>query len=81
MGSRFNNLPLQLSSFIGREPEIAAVKRMLASSRLVTLTGAGGCGKTRLALQAASDTHGNFGNSISPIPSGVYSHHPRRLHV
>jgi len=49
-----SNLPLQLSSFIGREREIAEVRRLLASSRLVTLTGAGGCGKTRLALEVAS---------------------------
>src|SRR5438105_1118020 len=50
-----NNLPLQLSSFIGREREIDEVKRLLASARLVTLTGAGGCGKTRLAIELATD--------------------------
>ncbi len=48
-----NNLPLPLTSFIGREREIEEVKRLLESSRLVTLTGAGGCGKTRLAIQVA----------------------------
>ncbi|HLO30079.1 MAG TPA: hypothetical protein VK249_13130, partial [Anaerolineales bacterium] len=50
-----NNLPIQLSSFIGRGREIAEVKRRLSESRLTTLTGAGGCGKTRLALQVAAD--------------------------
>jgi predicted ATPase/class 3 adenylate cyclase len=50
-----NNLPVQLTSFIGREKEIEEVKRSLSATRLLTLTGAGGCGKTRLALQVASD--------------------------
>jgi len=49
-----HNLPIQLTSFVGRELEIAEVKRLLARSPLVTLTGAGGCGKTRLALQVAA---------------------------
>ena len=46
-------LPLQLSSFVGRRRQIDEVTRMLKQSRLVTLTGAGGTGKTRLALQVA----------------------------
>lgn len=48
-----NNLPTQLSKFIGREKEIAQVKSRLAEFPLVTLTGSGGIGKTRLAIQAA----------------------------
>ena len=48
------NLPAQVSSFIGREAELAAVRALLAGSRLVTLTGAGGAGKTRLGLQVAA---------------------------
>ena len=48
------NLPAQVSSFIGREAELAAVRRLVGGSRLVTLTGAGGAGKTRLALQVAA---------------------------
>ena len=62
---RRSNLPIQLSSFIGREREIGQVKRLLASSRLVTLIGAGGCGKTRLAIEAAA--------AVGPeIPDGVW---------
>ena len=49
-----HNLPGQLTSFVGRDREISEIERLLASSRLLTLTGAGGCGKTRLALQVAA---------------------------
>src|SRR5262249_61544740 len=49
-----NNLPAQVSSFIGRDAELAAVRALVVGSRLVTLTGAGGAGKTRLALQGAA---------------------------
>jgi predicted ATPase/class 3 adenylate cyclase len=50
-----NNLPRQLTSFIGRERELHEVKRLLGEANLVTLTGVGGCGKTRLALQVAAE--------------------------
>ena len=50
-----NNLPRQLTSFIGREDEMAEVKRLLSTACLVTLTGAGGAGKTRLALRVGAD--------------------------
>jgi len=49
------NLPIPLTSFVGRQNEMAEVKRLLTTTRLLTLTGAGGCGKTRLALQVATD--------------------------
>src|SRR5207247_4941568 len=49
-----NNLPVQLTSFIGRENEMVEVRQLLATTRLLTLTGAGGCGKTRLALEIAA---------------------------
>jgi predicted ATPase/DNA-binding CsgD family transcriptional regulator len=55
-----NNLPVARSSFVGRERELAELGRLLVEERLVTLTGAGGCGKTRLAVQAASETLGQF---------------------
>ena len=50
-----HNLPSQLSRFVGREHEIGEVKRLLDMARLVTLSGSGGVGKTRLALQVASE--------------------------
>ena len=50
-----NNLPVQLTSFVGRERELAEVKRLLGSTRLLTLTGTGGTGKTRLSLQASAE--------------------------
>jgi predicted ATPase/DNA-binding NarL/FixJ family response regulator len=59
-----NNLPQQLTSFIGREQEIAEVRSLLALTRLLTLTGPGGCGKTRLALQMAA--------SLLDFPDGVW---------
>jgi predicted ATPase/DNA-binding SARP family transcriptional activator len=49
------NLPRQLTSFVGRERERADIASLLGRARLVTLTGPGGCGKTRLALEAAAD--------------------------
>lgn len=60
-----NNLPVQLSSFIGREQEIREIKHLLEHSRLVTLTGAGGTGKTRLALQVAAGL-------LHTFPDGVW---------
>src|SRR5215472_18626255 len=48
------NLPAELTSFVGHRGELAEVRRLLAASRLVTLTGPGGVGKTRLALRAAA---------------------------
>src|SRR5215207_834067 len=55
-----HNLPLELTSFIGREREIAEVNGLLAANRLLTLTGPGGCGKTRLALAVASEVVEQF---------------------
>jgi predicted ATPase/class 3 adenylate cyclase len=59
-----NNLPQQVSSFIGREKELEEVKALLEKSRLVTLTGSGGCGKTRLAVQAAADMLDGSGDGV-----------------
>jgi predicted ATPase/DNA-binding CsgD family transcriptional regulator len=54
------NLPVPLTSFIGREKEMADLVRLVNSARLVTLTGAGGCGKTRLALWLANEIKDKF---------------------
>ena len=59
-----HNLPVQNTSFVGRETEIAEVISLLDRSHLVTLTGAGGSGKSRLALQVAAETLDAFGNSV-----------------
>jgi transcriptional regulator with XRE-family HTH domain len=52
-GSAQHNLPASLTSFIGREQDLTEVAQRLTSARLLTLTGIGGCGKTRLALEIA----------------------------
>jgi predicted ATPase/class 3 adenylate cyclase len=56
LDARPNNLPPQLTSFVGRDGEIAEVRRLLGPTRLLTLTGAGGTGKSRLALRVAGET-------------------------
>ena len=61
---RPNNLPVQPTTFVGRE-EIDGARRLLASTRLLTLTGPGGTGKTRLALQLAAE-------ELDMFPDGVY---------
>jgi len=50
-----NNLPVQLTTFVARDAELAELVELMEHNRLVTLTGTGGCGKTRLALQSAAD--------------------------
>ncbi|WP_188189938.1 ATP-binding protein [Nonomuraea sp. SYSU D8015] len=55
-----DGLPAETTSFIGRRHEVATVKRLLADSRMVTLTGPGGVGKTRLALRVAADLRRGF---------------------
>jgi hypothetical protein len=62
-----NNLPQQLTSFIGRERELAEAAALLRNSRLLTLTGAGGCGKTRLALELAGQRFGDFSDGVWPV--------------
>jgi predicted ATPase/class 3 adenylate cyclase len=59
-----NNLPAQLATFIGRDRELAEVRDLVGSSRLVTLTGAGGCGKTRLGLQVAAELLDGSGDGV-----------------
>ncbi|MCB0727575.1 MAG: tetratricopeptide repeat protein [Ignavibacteriae bacterium] len=64
LDARPNNLPIQLTSFIGREKEMKFVKEELKNSRLLTLTGTGGAGKSRLSLQAAADLIDDFANGV-----------------
>jgi predicted ATPase/class 3 adenylate cyclase len=59
-----NNLPTQLAAFIGREKELSEVRALVKSCRLVTLTGAGGCGKTRLGLQLAAGLLDGSGDGV-----------------
>jgi predicted ATPase/class 3 adenylate cyclase/DNA-binding CsgD family transcriptional regulator/tetratricopeptide (TPR) repeat protein len=58
------HLPVQFTSFVGRETELNDVRQILADNRLVTLTGAGGVGKTRLAVQLAAEIAGGFGCGV-----------------
>jgi predicted ATPase/class 3 adenylate cyclase len=59
-----NNLPIQLTSFIGREREMAEARRLLQAARLLTLTGPGGTGKTRLSLQLAAEVAEMFPDGV-----------------
>jgi predicted ATPase/class 3 adenylate cyclase len=58
------NLPAQITSFIGREAELARVAEALGRTPIVTITGVGGVGKTRLAYRAASDARANFADGV-----------------
>jgi predicted ATPase/class 3 adenylate cyclase/DNA-binding CsgD family transcriptional regulator len=57
-------LPVQLTSFVGRQAELSQVHELLTQNRLVTLTGAGGAGKTRLAIEVAGRLSGEFGDGV-----------------
>lgn len=59
-----DNLPRPLTSFVGREHDLSALSTLLRSARLLTLTGVGGCGKTRLAREVAA-------NALAEFPGGV----------
>ncbi|MFJ9707988.1 BTAD domain-containing putative transcriptional regulator [Streptomyces sp. NPDC101234] len=63
-------LPVQLTRFVGREPELARIAALLADSRLVTLTGPGGAGKTRLAIEAAQHRPGAAFVELAPLTDG-----------
>jgi predicted ATPase/class 3 adenylate cyclase len=60
-----HNLPVQLSTFVGRQQELADIRRLLQQTHLLTLLGPGGTGKTRLMLEAAEEVIGDY-------PGGVY---------
>ena len=59
-----HNLPAQLTSFVGRQAEIAELRQLVAGNRLVTLTGAGGAGKTRLAVEVTSQLITEFSDGV-----------------
>src|SRR5215831_11464700 len=67
-GRRGSNLPTDLTSFVGRRPELREVKRLLTTTRLLTLTGSGGAGKTRLALRAAAEMSRGFPDGAWLVP-------------
>ena len=71
-----HNLPYQTSSFVGRQRELAKLREWLVASRLVTLVGAGGSGKTRLALELARDCLPHYPEGVrlvdlSPLSDGA----------
>ena len=73
------NLPTPLTSFVGRDRELAAIRGLLKETRLLTLTGPGGCGKTRLAIQAAATvlpafSDGVFLVELAPIRDSTLIH-------
>ncbi|HVF53504.1 MAG TPA: adenylate/guanylate cyclase domain-containing protein [Actinomycetota bacterium] len=65
---RPNNLPLDLTSFVGREKELVQIADLLREARLLTLTGPGGTGKTRLSLRAAADALAVFDDGVFFVP-------------
>ncbi len=72
-----NNLPLQMTSFVGREREVAEIAELLGTHRLVTLVGSGGIGKTRTSLQVAANLLDGSGNGVwfielAPLASDDY---------
>ncbi|MEU1003103.1 BTAD domain-containing putative transcriptional regulator [Streptomyces tibetensis] len=62
--SRDVDMPVEMTSFVGRETQVAEARRLLGTARLVTLTGLGGVGKTRLALRAAAEVAPSFADGV-----------------
>ena len=73
LGDKRTNLPEPLTSFIGRGRELAEIKRLLSGSRLLTLVGVGGIGKTRLALQVAAEVIDTYRDGVWLIELGSIS--------
>jgi predicted ATPase/class 3 adenylate cyclase/DNA-binding CsgD family transcriptional regulator len=69
-----HNLPVQLTNFIGRQEETKSLREALGSNRLVTLTGAGGAGKTRLAVHAAAQLAGVLADGICYVDLAPVTH-------
>jgi predicted ATPase/class 3 adenylate cyclase len=70
-----NNLPVLLTTFVGRTEEMAVVKDLLSRSRLVTLTGTGGAGKTRLAIEAAKEMLGEYEDGVHLVDLATVMDH------
>jgi predicted ATPase/class 3 adenylate cyclase len=68
LDARQTNLPTLLTNFIGRENELEEIRRLLHETRLVTLTGPGGTGKTRLALEVASQSTSDYEDGVWFVP-------------
>ncbi len=68
-----NNLPVQLTSFVGRQAEISQVRSLMGTHRLITLTGTGGTGKTRLALQVAAEVLDSYKDGVWLVELGPLS--------
>jgi predicted ATPase/class 3 adenylate cyclase len=64
LDTAYHNLPVQLTSFIGREHELSEIKQLLTTTHLLTLTGPGGTGKTRLSLQLAAEVLEEYPNGV-----------------
>jgi predicted ATPase/class 3 adenylate cyclase len=68
------NLPVQFTSFVGRHAEMSRLRKALVGNRLVTLTGAGGVGKTRLAVEVAAQVVGEFGDGVCYVDLAPITH-------
>ena len=69
-----HNLPTELTNFVGRQSEITSLRGVLAVNRLVTLTGAGGAGKTRLAVHVAAELGAEFGDGVCYVDLAPITH-------
>ncbi len=81
MGSLTPALPADVTSFVGRRHDIAAVRRLLSAARLVTLTGIGGVGKTRLAVRVARDAQRAFPDGVHLVELASVKDAPMLPHV
>ena len=73
-GTDTPSLPVQLTSFVGRIAQMTEIRKLLAENRLVTLTGAGGAGKTRLAIQIAAGVAAEFSDGVSYVDLAPITH-------
>ncbi len=69
-----HNLPVELTSFVGRKNELQRLRDVLAHNRLITLTGAGGAGKTRLAVHVAGELAGTFADGVCYVDLAPITH-------